>query len=1294
MYNTDSTDKLNETKIAIIGMAGRFPGASNVDAFWQNLQAGVESIKFFTESELAASGVSAASLQNPSYVKAKGVLEDIDLFDASFFGYAPREAALIDPQQRLFLECVWEAIEQAGCNPDTYHGRIGIYAGSSLNTYLLHNLCRTYNVTGQEHFYATMLANDKDFLATRAAYKCNLRGPAITVQTACSTALTATHLACQSLLNGETDIALAGGVTVRVPHTSGYLYQEGGILSPDGHCRAFDAAARGTVSGNGVGVVVLKRLADALADHDHIYAVILGSAMNNDGDGKAGYTAPSEEGQAAVIAEALGVANVEPQTVSYIETHGTATALGDAVEIAALTQIFGADAETKGYCAIGSVKTNIGHLDAAAGIAGLIKSALALKHQVIPPSLHFERANPNIDFANGPFYVNTRLTEWPAGPNPRRAGVSAFGVGGTNVHIVLEEPPALLPSRSEDHYQLLPLSAKTPESLERAAANLAAHLKQHPDIVLADVAYTLQVGRKPFTYRRFLVCRDRFDAIAVLEAQGSEQPITYSTKPGSKMTVFLFPGQGSQHVYMARELYQNVPLFRKHFDTCAKHMRQIYELDLHALIYPTSGDTPEARHLLMQTANSQPALFAIEYALAQLWLEWGIQPQAMIGHSIGEYVAACLAGVFSLEDALTLVAMRGRLMQAQPVGSMLAVSLPEQDILPLLGRGLSLAAINSPTQCVVSGPVDAIAALEDQLSQRRIVSRPLHTSHAFHSQMMEPVVEPFRQYVKTLTLKPPRIPFISNVTGSWISAAEATDPAYWSRQLNAPVRFSQGLAELLQQNPDVFLEVGPGHTLSTLLKRQVTTKNDHTIVSSLPSPNHQGTDDAFILNTLGQLWAAGLDVNWARVHDASKSARIPLPTYAFDRQRYWIEPAEPPLTAMNDEQKSESPVSTLYPRSHTLYDFVPPRNQREATIAEIWQRLLGIESIGIYDNFFDLGGDSLLAVQLINQLHNHFQIKVLLHHIVEVPTIASLGQLLQELSEQTADTIKIRNTPLVLLKDGTRPPFFCIHAAGGSAMSYVDLARYLDPDQPLYGLQAPGLYGDPQHESIESAASYYLDAIRSVQPQGPYYLGGLSYGGNVAFEMARQLHQQGTEVALLALFDSHPPMTYHYATPDRASFLAAFPWILSLMLEREREPITYEEIQQHDPQQQWEYVLGRIEAAGLIPPSVDIRQLYQYFDVWDVHHHALRSYDPPHKCYPQPITLFRAAQEQPAELLALLNIRLDGSIPIAGWEILSAAPVQVYEIPGSHYTILNKPHVQVLAKHLNALLAKNKKIAN
>jgi thioesterase domain-containing protein/malonyl CoA-acyl carrier protein transacylase/acyl carrier protein len=749
---------------------------------------------------------------------------------------------------------------------------------------------------------------------------------------------------------------------------------------------------------------------------------------------------------------------------------------------------------------------------------------------------------------------------------------------------------------------------------------------------------------------------------------------------------------------MARGLYQHHSVFRGHFDACAKHMRQIDKLDLHTLVYPGSGDTQETRHLLMQTANSQPALFAIEYALARLWMEWGVQPQAMIGHSIGEYVAACLAGVFSLEDALTLVGMRGRLMQAQPEGSMLAVPLPEQELLPLLRGDLSLAAINSPIQCVVSGPIDAIAELEGQLAQRGIAGRLLHTSHAFHSRMMEPVGEPFRQYVKTLTLKAPHIPFISNVTGSWIHAAEAIDPAYWARQLSAPVRFWKGIDELLRQKQDVFLEVGPGHTLSRLLKRQLATKHDCVIVSSLSSPGRQETDEVCMLRTLGKLWVTGIDVNWAHIHTPLQPARIPLPTYAFERQRYWIEPAhaaESPQASLKGEKESENLVPTLYPRSQLVQDaLTSPRNQHESTIAAMWQQLLGIESIGIYDNFFDLGGDSLTAVQLINQLYNHFQIKVLLHHIVEAPTIACLSQLLQKLAEETSENIEIPSTPLVLLKDGTRPPLFCIHPAGGTILCYIDLARCLDADQPLYGLQAPGLYGGPRHETLESAASSYLDAIRSVQPQGPYYLAGLSYGGNVAFEMARQLHQQGTEVALLALFDSHPPMAYHHSTPDRASFLTAFPWILSQMLGRERESITYKEIQHRDPQKQWEYVLGRIDAAGLVPPGVDRGQLYQLFGVWDMHHHALRSYDPPHKCYSQPMTLFRAAQEQPAELLALLNIRLDGSIPVAGWEILSSTPVHVYEVPGSHYTMLNKPHVQVLAEHLTALLTSHQETVN
>ncbi|BDA68747.1 beta-ketoacyl synthase [Calothrix sp. PCC 7716] len=870
-------------EIAIIGMAGRFPGAKSLEKFWQNLQDGVESISEFTDAEVISDGIDYAIANAANYVKVSAILEDIDLFDAAFFGFNPKEAEVTDPQHRLFLECAWEALENAGYDSTRYTSRIGVYAGASLNNYYSVDLNR--DRLGSAQCYQTVIGNDKDFLTTRVSYKLNLTGPSITIQTACSTSLVATTLACQSLLNYQCDMALAGGVSIHVPQKTGYLYEQGGTLSSDGRCRAFDAKAQGTTIGNGVGVVVLKRLSDALADGDCIYAVIKGSAINNDGSGKVGYTAPSVNGQAEVIVEAMMLAGVEAETINYIEAHGTGTALGDPIEIAALSQAFRKSTNKKGFCAIGSVKTNIGHLDAAAGIAGLIKTVLALKREQIPPSLNFEQPNPQIDFANSPFYVNTKLTEWRTNSVPRRAGVSSLGIGGTNAHVILEEVPVLEPSSSSRLWQLLVLSAKTESALETSTENLANYLQLHPDVNLADVAHTLQVGRGEFNYRRVLLCQDSKDASKTLQLRDPQTIFTRLVESGDRSIVFMFPGQGAQYVDMGKELYQTEPIFQEQVDLCCQLLQPHLRLDLRSVIYPTEFELKAAAEKLQQTAITQPALFVVEYALAKLWMSWGISPSAMIGHSIGEYVAACLASVMSLEDALALVVIRGRLMQQLPVGAMLSVSQTEAEIKTLLNENLSLAASNTPSLCVVSGTHVAIDTFQEYLTTKGIECRRLHTSHAFHSMMIEPIIEPFIKEVKKVKLNPPQIPFISNVTGTWIRAEQVTDPNYWAKHLRQTVQFTAGISALLQEPNRMLLEVGPGRTLCTFAQKH----SDVVGVCSLRHPKEKQSDVAFLLNTLGKLWLYGVQINWSGFYINERRYRLPLPTYPFERQRYWIE---------------------------------------------------------------------------------------------------------------------------------------------------------------------------------------------------------------------------------------------------------------------------------------------------------------------------------------------------------------------------------------------------------------------
>ncbi|MES2693870.1 MAG: type I polyketide synthase, partial [Verrucomicrobiota bacterium] len=864
--------------IAIVGMAGRFPQAKNIEEFWRNLREGRESVSFFDDAQVQWLPIEhPPRLDDPRYVKARAVMEKPEWFDAAFFGMNPKEAEVMDPQHRVFLECAWEALEHAGCNPDTYDGMIGVFAGASMNTYLFTNLLTNPNLVKDFGLFSSMIMNDGDFVPTRVSYKFNLRGPSVNVQTACSTSLVAVCMAAQNLLGYRCDVALAGGVSITFPANRGQHHQEGGILSPDGHCRTFDAKAAGTVLGDGAGVVVLKRLSDALADGDNVLAVIKGTAINNDGSVKIGYTAPSADGQAEAIALAQAEAGIAPETISYVEAHGTGTPLGDPIEIEGLTKAFGVKGK-KQFCAIGSVKSNIGHLDIAAGVAGLIKTVLALQHEAIPPSLHFESPNPKIDFANSPFVVNHALKPWPRAKAPRRAGVSSFGIGGTNAHAVLEEAPALEPTSGSRKKQLLVLSAKTASALEAATENLAAHLEKQGDLNgaagaagvkaaagtaeraltdMADMAYTLQVGRKVFGHRRAVVVESAADAVAVLRAKDAKRVVTAKSDAAGAKVAFLFPGQGAQAVNMAREVYETEPSFRATVDRCCEVLKPKLGLDLREVIFAKPEAVEQATKLLTETRITQPALFTIEYALAQLWMAWGVKPTAMIGHSLGEYVAATLAGVMSLEDALALVAERARLMQAQPAGAMIAIRLPEQQVKPLLTQTLALAAVNAPGLCVVSGPFDAVEALERELAASAIPSKRLATSHAFHSTMMEPALRPLADAIRRIKLSAPKLPWVSNVTGKWITPQQATSADYWTTHLRQTVRFADGVAELVAGGSTVLLEVGPGSTLAGLARQHPATGNGGaSIVATLGRAKDGMTDLAALLTALGEVWLA------------------------------------------------------------------------------------------------------------------------------------------------------------------------------------------------------------------------------------------------------------------------------------------------------------------------------------------------------------------------------------------------------------------------------------------------------
>ena len=913
--------------IAIVGIAGRFPGAADIDAFWRNLAGGVEAITRFSDEELRQAGVPAAELADPAYVKAAPVLEEPGHFDAAFFGYSPAEAAAMDPQHRLLLELAVEALEGAACDPGRAPGRIGVFAGTALNTY--------FTSTGLDRrlareYIPTLIGSDKDFLSTRISYKLNLKGPSLTVQTACSTSMVAVHLACQSLLSGETDVALAGAVSVRVPHRAGYFCDGGGIVSPDGRVRAFDAAANGTVFGSGGGMVVLKRWDDAVRDGDTVYAVIKGSAVNNDGAGKAGYTAPGVDSQADAVVEALANAGVEADAVSYIEAHGSGTPLGDAVEMRALTKAFRSATQRSGFCAIGSVKTNVGHLDAAAGIAGLLKTVLALKHRKLVPSLNFRAPNPEIDFARSPFYVNTQLKDWDSS-GPRRAAVLSTGMGGTNAVVVLEEAPAPQPQEAARGPHLLVLSAQTETAVDRAGVRLREAL--NGQISLGDAAHTLQIGRRALAHRRAVVCSDREDAVAAL----SEAKRVHGgrARSGRRPVIFLLPGIGDQYVGMARDLYEGWPVFKEAIDRCARILEP--HLDLRTILYPADqvsgrgkgidlakmlGRKPSASPL-DRTLYAQAAQFSVEYAASRLWQSLGIAPDAIVGHSMGEYVAAYLAGVMSLEDALGLVVTRAKLVEALPQGAMLAVTLGEKEVRALLPPGVSISLINGPELCVVSGAPDDIAGLEEKLKQRGVIARRVANGHAFHSQMLAPIAAPFAEAVRKVRLKAPARPYISNVTGTWITPADAMSPDYWVAHALSTARFDDALRAMWKYKDAVLLEAGPGRTLGVLAMQHPDRKGggEPLLLATIRPGYENGSDSEFLLQAIGRLWVQGTEIRWQALPGHGR--KVPLPTYPFERQLHWLQ------AAPRETVKSQGTGSV-------------PRNPDPATWLYVpsWKRLL------------------------------------------------------------------------------------------------------------------------------------------------------------------------------------------------------------------------------------------------------------------------------------------------------------------------------------------------------------------
>lgn len=977
--------------IAVIGMSGRFPEADSIDALWENLLSGKESVTQFSRDELEENDETL--INDPSYIPAKGILTDIDKFDAPFFEINPIEAQVMDPQQRLMMETAWTSLENAGYSPEHYDGLIGVYAGMGNNNYYINNIHNHPDILNRVGAVTVELGMEKDHIAPRISFKMNLKGPSLSIHTACSTALVAVDSAVHALLSYQCDIAMAGSISLTIPQKNGKLYQEGGIFTKDGHCRPFDADATGTMFGEAVAMVVLKRLEDALSDNDTIHAVIRGSAVNHDGSQKASYLAPNVESQAEVIAMAQARADIHPDTIGFVEAHGTATPIGDPIEVEGLTKAFRLKTDKKQYCAIGSIKGNLGHTVTTAGLSGMIKTVMALKHRVIPPSINYKNPNPHIDFKNSPFFVNTEIMKWPDNMYPARAGVSSFGYCGTNAHVVLEEYNDSFASNESRSRQLLILSAKTESSLKRMTNNFINFLKGNTDINLADAVYTLQKGRTYFNHRKFVVCSDVEDAITQLgkpDPNRSGDRLFENSKP---RIVFLFPGQGSQYINMGKTLYRDESLFREIVDNCSLILKSYIGLDIRELLYPLEGDEKSALLSLKETKYTQPAIFIIEYALSKLWMSWDIIPDAMIGHSIGEFVCATLSGVFSLEDALMLVAARGALMQDLPRGTMLSVLCDADSIEKILPEDLSLAAVNGPKLCVVSGPTERVALFEQKLNKEGIITRELHSSHAFHSLMMDPVVEPFKDIVCSIKLSEAELPFISTVTGKRISNSEATDPSYWSNHLRATVKFSNAISEILDDTATVLLEVGPRSTSATLARQQIKDFSRHTAIASLSDNDSNEMEWVALLKAIGMLWQWGVNINWDIFYKDEKRKRIPLPTYSFEKIRYWIDPPKKQKSFSEDKTSSglKDKENQEIENETSCSENIDVRNILQSQICRIVEEISGIKITDsvLNTSFVELGFDSLILTQIARNLTKEFKVQISFRQLME--KIASIN---------------------------------------------------------------------------------------------------------------------------------------------------------------------------------------------------------------------------------------------------------------------------------------------------------------
>ncbi|WP_223642178.1 non-ribosomal peptide synthetase/type I polyketide synthase [Corallococcus sp. EGB] len=1213
--------------IAIIGTAGRFPGAPSVDALWTLLVEGREGLSRFSREALLAAGEDPQLLENPSYVRASGLLEDVESFDAAFFGYSPLDARLMDPQLRLFLECAWEALEAAGYDPKRLPGKAGLFAGSGVPRYWLDQvLPRFRSLSVASDAYRSILGNPWQFLATATAYQLGLRGPALTVQTACSTSLVAVHLACQSLRAGESDVALAGGISLFASGPSGYLHEAGGITSPDGHCRPFDAKGQGTVPSSGVGIVVLKRLEDALRDGDTIHAVIRGSAINNDGNAKVGFTAPGVEGQRDVIVRAHADAGVAPNDITYVEAHGTATPLGDPLEVQALRLAFGAREASAPAVVLGALKSNVGHLDSAAGVAGLIKTTLALEHRFLPGTVHFEQPHPEAGLERSPFVVSREGRPWsvPEGFS-RVAGVSAFGIGGTNAHVVLEEAHLTPPAAVSPAVEVLVLSARSGAALEAASRRLADHLERHPEQPLADVAYTLQEGRTAFGHRRAMACETSTEAIAKLRRSSSAQVVA-SPPPE---VCFLFPGTGTQEPGMGATWYRRAPAYREAFDACAALFGSEVEFELRAALL-TNARGPRSEEALRMPSLGMAAIFTTEYALARLLGAWGIHPTSLLGHSLGEYAAACLSGVLSLEQAVSLVALRGRLCDALPPSGMLAVPLSEGVLTQELPPGLSLAAVNGPVQCVVSGTLEALEDFAARLQEKGVRAKRLPNAVGFHSALVEPVMQPLTDLARSMRPKTPTIPLVSNVTGTWLTADDARDPSYWARHLRHVVRFSSGLELQMEDRERIFVEVGPGRTLSTLALLNPRAGRERLVLPTLGVPEGRRhppeSDEQALLHAVGQLWSAGLPVDWSAVRGSGPRRRVVLPTYPFERKRYTLAEKTP---------RRPTPEVTHAAR--------PLRHEEVwASMEALWKELLGVDTLTPDSHFFELGGTSLLVVQLNRELKSRLEVTLSLHAVLEHPTLGAWVRAVQDELERTGRPL-LKESPLRMeLQAGRhgRARLFLVQPIGGTVYTYLPLAKQLGADTPVHAFRAYGLEpGEAPYRDVPTMARAYVDELLAFQPRGPYWLGGHSSGGVIAYEMAAKLLERGHSVAGVFQIDT--------VTVDDSRRLGIRSMGDVLQLIR-----AFQEISPR-------------AAEGLRTAMEDDTRLR---DVVLATNEAIAAYAPGRHAVP--LVYLRATERD-----AVLDSHAE-----EGWRALTTASFQAHDVRGNHFTIMEEPQVTAVAR--------------